>query len=46
MAENWDQVEEIFPNIGINYELKDWLYLCQIEGRQFYYSPQTQDMEN
>ena len=41
MAKNWGNVEQIFQNLGINYELKDWLYLCHIEGRQFYYSPQT-----
>ena len=41
MAENWGNVAQIFQKSGINYELKDWLYLCEIEGRQFYYLPQT-----
>ena len=41
MAKNWQNVEQIFQNIGINYELRNWFYLCNVQGRQFYYSPQT-----
>ncbi len=41
MGKTWANVEQIFQNMGINYELKDWLILCYLEGRQFYYSPQT-----
>ena len=41
MVKTWANVEEIFQNQGINYQLRDWMYLCHIEGRQFYYSPQT-----
>ena len=41
MAKTWANVERIFLEMGISYSLRDWFYLCQIEGRQFYYSPQT-----
>ena len=41
MAKTWTNVERTFQDQGISYELRDWVYLCQIEGRQFYYSPQT-----
>ena len=41
MAKTWANVERTFQDKGINYQLRDWVYLCQIEGRQFYYSPQT-----
>ncbi len=41
MGKTWANVEQIFQNRKINYELKDWLILCYLEGRQFYYSPQT-----
>ena len=41
MVKNWQNVEQIFQNIGISYELRNLFYLCDIQGRQFYYSPQT-----
>ena len=41
MVKTWANVEKIWLDLGISYELRDWFYLCQIEGRQFYYSPQT-----
>ena len=41
MVTTWANVEKTFQDTGINYQLRDWVYLCQIEGRQFYYSPQT-----
>jgi hypothetical protein len=41
MVKTWANVEKTFQDTGINYQLRDWVYLCQIEGRQFYYSPQT-----
>ncbi len=41
MAKTWANVERTFQDKGINYQLRNWFYLCQIEGRQFYYSPQT-----
>lgn len=41
MAKNWHNLEQIFQYLGINYELRDWCYLCVIQSRQFYYSPQT-----
>ncbi len=41
MGKTWANAEQIFPNRKIDYELKDWLILCYLEGRQFDYSPQT-----
>ncbi len=41
MAKTWADVERTFQDAGINYQLRNWFYLCQIEGRQFYYSPKT-----
>ena len=41
MQENWVKIEYIFRNSGIYFELKGGLYLCLIEGRYFYYSPNT-----
>ena len=41
MEKNWPDVEKIFKDAGIDYEQKEWFYLCLIKGRQFYYSPQT-----
>ena len=41
MAKTWAHVEKTFQDAGINYQLRNWFYLCQIEGRQFYYSPKT-----
>ena len=35
------EVEKFFKKRGIKYERKSWLYLCHLEGRQFYYSPRT-----
>ena len=35
------ELEGFFKERGIKYERKSWLYLCYLEGRQFYYSPQT-----
>jgi DnaJ domain len=34
-------IEEFFTNVGIKWDKKEWLYLCHLEGRQFYYSPRT-----
>lgn len=41
MAKTEINIEEFFTNAGIKWEKKEWLYLCQLEERQFYYSPQT-----
>ena len=41
MVKTWVDVEKTFKDAGINYQLRGWLYLCQIEGRQFYCSAQT-----
>ncbi len=41
MHKNWVEIESIFRSLGIYFELQDWLYFCLIEGRYFYYSPQT-----
>ena len=41
MVENWVKIESFFREQGILFELKSWCYLCLIEGRHFYYSPQT-----
>ena len=41
MQENWVKIEYTFRNSGIYFELKGGLYLCLIEGRYFYYSPNT-----
>ena len=41
MVKNWVSVECIFREQGIYFELKNWFYLCLIQGRYFYYSPQT-----
>lgn len=41
MHKNWVKIESIFRASGIYFELKDWFYYCLIEGRYFYYSPQT-----
>ncbi len=41
MQENWVKIEYTFRNSGIYFELKGGLYLCLIEGRHFYYSPNT-----
>lgn len=41
MTRTWINIEQFFQNLGIKYEQKDWFYLCYIEGKQFYYSPQT-----
>jgi hypothetical protein len=41
VANNWVEVEQFFQKAGIQFEQKDWVYLCHLNGRQFYYSPQT-----
>lgn len=41
MVKSWRNLEQLFKDAGIKYEQKDWVYLCYLEGRQFYYSPQT-----
>ena len=41
MVKNWVNIEYIFRELGIYFELKNWFYLCLIQGRHFYYSPQT-----
>lgn len=41
MVKTWTDVEKIFQDAGINYQLRGWLYLCQIDRRQFYCSAQT-----
>ena len=41
MVKTWAEVEKTFRDAGINYQPRDWFYLCFIEERQFYYSPQT-----
>ena len=41
MVKTWANVEKVFNFLKINYEQKDWFYLCEIKGRLFYYSPQT-----
>lgn len=41
MKENWGKIEELFRSEGIELELKRDYYLCLIEGRYFYYSPNT-----
>ena len=41
MKENWVKIEDLFREKGIDFERQDWLYFCLIEGRNFYYSPQT-----
>ena len=41
MGEKWVKIEYIFRESGIDCELKGEFYLCLIEGRYFYYSPNT-----
>ncbi len=41
MKENWVKIEDLFREKGIDFKRQDWLYFCLIEGRYFYYSPQT-----
>jgi hypothetical protein len=41
MVKTWANVEKVFKFLKINYEQRDWFYLCEIKGRLFYYSPQT-----
>ncbi len=40
MKKDWRNVEKTFLELGIDYELKDWLYWCKVNDREFYYSPQ------
>ena len=41
MVKNWVNIEYIFREQGVFFELKNWFYLCLIQGRHFYYSPNT-----
>ncbi len=41
MQENWVKIESIFRTSGIYFELRSWVYFCLIEGRHFYYSPNS-----
>ncbi len=41
MKENWVKIEDLFREKGIEFERQDWLYFYLIEGRYFYYSPQS-----
>ncbi len=41
MTTTWSTVEQFFKESGIKCSLRGLTYLCQIEGRQFYYSPNT-----
>lgn len=41
MQQHWVEVESIFRTSGIYFELKGWSYRCLIDGRYFYYSPNT-----
>ena len=41
MVKNWVNIEYIFREQGVYFELKSWCYLCHIQGRRFYYSPNT-----
>jgi hypothetical protein len=41
MEKTWAKVEPILQHFAINYERRGWCYLCDLEGSQFYYSPQT-----
>ena len=40
MKKDWRNVEKTFLEFGIDYQLRDWYYLCKIDNREFYYSPQ------
>lgn len=40
MQRDWSEIEYIFREKGIYFELRDWFYYCLIEDRYFYYSPQ------
>ncbi|MBV6627304.1 MAG: J domain-containing protein [Rivularia sp. (in: Bacteria)] len=40
MKKDWRSVEKTFLDNGIDYQLRDWYYLCKIDNREFYYSPQ------
>lgn len=37
----WTDVEKALSNAGIDYQQKDWIFLCEIESGKFYYSPQS-----
>ena len=41
MLETWIEIEYIFREQGIYFELRSWVYYCFIESRKFYYSPNT-----
>ena len=39
---NKNTVENIFNDARISYQSRgQWLYLCHIKGKEFYYSPKT-----
>ena len=39
---NREELENIFRERGINFEVNSRYYLCEIGGRKFHYSPKTQ----
>ena len=41
MRETWIEIEYIFREQGIYFELRSWVYYCVIVDRKFYYSPNT-----
>ena len=38
----WLDIEKIFQSAQIEYQQRNWLFLCKIDGAEFYYSPQKQ----
>lgn len=40
MKKDWRNVERTFLENGIYFTLRNWFYLCKIDNREFYYSPQ------
>lgn len=41
MTTLFEEVEQFFRTEGISYEQKGLFFLCSLDGRQFYYSPNT-----
>ena len=41
MNDNHSEVQNVFRDRGINFEVNSRYYLCEIEGRRFHYSPKT-----
>ncbi len=41
MTTLFEEVEQFFRSEGIPFELKGLFFLCSLDGRQFYYSPNT-----